>query len=631
MKRNTYLLLLLSFLFQYSSSAQGFVQIGTPLLDNQGNRMIALSDGSYITVGLIGNSAVMHKTDCLGNLLATLEKQVSPGNAEFFDVIELPDGNLVAAGRAIIATATDTLNRVFLLKATPGLTEISSGHFLIQNKAAQSHSLVLSNSGALMVLGEVEVPGLDITDIFVQKVDANTLQPMAAPAIFNIGLDVTGRIIKASDGQFVLSGHSIFGNPFDPNEKADNVLWLIKVDESGAKQWQVEIPQELDSNNGVATIAGVQQSNASGNFMLAGTLFGGDAQRAQDGFFALVSSDGALLDTAFASAPGNQQYFSILSHQDNPGLFTVVGQGAELLPGLPTLAFAQAYEFANTIFVAAASVDPTNPVALREVLELDPGRFAYMGSIPDNQVDFSQSDIIIATPGVDVGIVYQNCALAATLNVTAVAFQWYYEGQPIQGANQGVYFPTKPGLYAIQVLDAKGCSGISDTFALNRAAAFFDFTASNLTVEFNNLSTDATQYQWNFGDGGASVSINPTHTYAAGGVYNVTLIAKTSCGPAFADTLTQQVIVMSSSAEEPGVLDKANVFPNPTTGKITVLTSCDASSPADICLRNTMGQVLLQEQISGVYHTDLTDLPSGIYTLSLRSGNALKTFQVIKQ
>ena len=47
-----------------------------------------------------------------------------------------------------------------------------------------------------------------------------------------------------------------------------------------------------------------------------------------------------------------------------------------------------------------------------------------------------------------------------------------------------------------------------------------------LTVQFTDLSTDATGQGWNFGDGATSTEMNPTHTYLAAGVYTVNLDSK---------------------------------------------------------------------------------------------------------
>ncbi|MCB9232468.1 MAG: PKD domain-containing protein [Bacteroidia bacterium] len=50
------------------------------------------------------------------------------------------------------------------------------------------------------------------------------------------------------------------------------------------------------------------------------------------------------------------------------------------------------------------------------------------------------------------------------------------------------------------------------------------------TGVYNNLSTGATSYLWDFGDGTTSTLANPNHTYANPGVYQVCLIATNSCG-----------------------------------------------------------------------------------------------------
>ena len=56
------------------------------------------------------------------------------------------------------------------------------------------------------------------------------------------------------------------------------------------------------------------------------------------------------------------------------------------------------------------------------------------------------------------------------------------------------------------------------------------FTEGDQTVTFTNMSTDADTYAWDFGDGNTSTDENPMHTYAADGIYDVTLTASNSSG-----------------------------------------------------------------------------------------------------
>jgi len=46
-----------------------------------------------------------------------------------------------------------------------------------------------------------------------------------------------------------------------------------------------------------------------------------------------------------------------------------------------------------------------------------------------------------------------------------------------------------------------------------------------LTVSFTNLSTAASTYAWDFGDGNHSSGMNPSNTYSNAGIYSVTLSA----------------------------------------------------------------------------------------------------------
>ena len=67
------------------------------------------------------------------------------------------------------------------------------------------------------------------------------------------------------------------------------------------------------------------------------------------------------------------------------------------------------------------------------------------------------------------------------------------------------------------------------SIALPEPTANFTYTTqAPLTVVFTNTSTNATSYEWDFGDGKTSTEMNPTHRYEQVTSYTVTLVAKNS-------------------------------------------------------------------------------------------------------
>jgi Zn-dependent metalloprotease len=134
--------------------------------------------------------------------------------------------------------------------------------------------------------------------------------------------------------------------------------------------------------------------------------------------------------------------------------------------------------------------------------------------------------------------------------------------------------------------------GIGSIYVPNVVA---DFNAQNntscsipLTVQFQNLSSNATTYLWDFGDGTTSTLVNPTHTYNSASNFNVKLKGySTGCGT---DSIIYNNFVSISSAN-------SNYAVMPVSGTLSPLTCCKGtlfdSGENDDYTNNTDGQITI--------------------------------------
>ena len=137
-----------------------------------------------------------------------------------------------------------------------------------------------------------------------------------------------------------------------------------------------------------------------------------------------------------------------------------------------------------------------------------------------------------------------------TSGSNATSFDWQFPGgnpssSTLQNPVEVEY--TVPGTYTVTLTayNAAGSSSVTQTgmITVNGAPATgFFFNAIGSTVNFINTSSNATTYNWNFGDGSNGTAENPSHTYLNDGAYTVTLLASNNCGA----TVLEQTILVST-------------------------------------------------------------------------------------
>ena len=141
----------------------------------------------------------------------------------------------------------------------------------------------------------------------------------------------------------------------------------------------------------------------------------------------------------------------------------------------------------------------------------------------------------------------------------ASSFNWNFgDGNTLNTtANADTVYHTYliPGTFTVTLTGQNSCTDTTTTLMITvfpkPTAAFIAdrYTACiGSLIQFTNQSGSATSYLWQFGDGGISTLLNPSHSYTTPGLYTVTLIIYrvNAPGNVCTDTTTQQVQIVST-------------------------------------------------------------------------------------
>jgi PKD repeat protein len=121
------------------------------------------------------------------------------------------------------------------------------------------------------------------------------------------------------------------------------------------------------------------------------------------------------------------------------------------------------------------------------------------------------------------------------------------------------------------------------------AVSAFNTTETGLQVTFNNTSTDATTYLWDFGVTGAtSTNPDPSYTYTTGGTYTITLTAMGPCGDS---TSTQSITVNPTGVSKMENTLGVQLFPNPANEMSTVVFNLERTQQVTVGLYDLSGKL----------------------------------------
>lgn len=351
----------------------------------------------------------------------------------------------------------------------------------------------------------------------------------------------------------------------------------------------------------------------------AGTPFAADFPDAAfalfgtDGFYsyAQVSNDALLGLGGSAPLPGGG---SATARFDPP---------QKLLPAPATFGSAYDNDFGFTI-VLDGSIFGVDSVQVRErgrqVAEID----AYGTlSLPSGTYETLRQRMETITVDSIFIQFFGNWIPFTTLEDTVTTYEWWAKN----GRGRVLSLEYDAAGNALSATHLSSYSG----GAMAPVAAFSYELLGDGEVQFTDESEfSPAGWSWSFGDGTGSLEQNPSHTYAASGMYEVCLTVTNLAGQ---DAACQTIDIVISSAEEQAAVS-VRAYPSPVREALQVELGALAGSPVELRLFNGFGQLALRERLSNApasLSLPMGDLPPGIYRLAVEAeGRRVKVLAVSK-
>lgn len=199
--------------------------------------------------------------------------------------------------------------------------------------------------------------------------------------------------------------------------------------------------------------------------------------------------------------------------------------------------------------------------------------------------------------------------------------------------------PTTPTTFWVIGEDSNGCKAIDSIFiAISiTPTSIIDDPAPNDTLDigvpnggdiqfFGNLSVNAINYAWKFGDGGNDNVVNPIYTYTTTGLFNVELITTNG---ACNDTAYSTVYVFNSiGVNELSNTINFNTYPNPTKNYLTINSNI---SNAEVNLIDYTGKIVTTTltNYKGQATISTSKFSAGVYFIKLITNNFVATRKII--
>ena len=308
----------------------------------------------------------------------------------------------------------------------------------------------------------------------------------------------------------------------------------------------------------------IAKANTNGTVLLHSTYFG-TPDYDQSFFIDLDKFDNAyifgqtadtgstLIYNALWNMPGDGQFITKLNPQLNSIIWsTTWGNG---ITGVDVSPSAFMVDLCNRIYLSAWGGSTNGSWSTTNGLPISSNAFQSTTDGSDYYVMVMKDD----ASGLDYGTFYGGTQSAEHVDGGTSRFD--HKGRIYQAVCAGCGghsdFPTTINAHS-NTNNSFNCNNGVFKFDFDIPAIVADFVQPPVgcapdTIHFNNTSylthPSSTNFYWDFGDGTNSLLPSPSHVYTTSGIFNVTLIISDIQSCNLADTITQQIAMLSGSID----------------------------------------------------------------------------------
>lgn len=200
-----------------------------------------------------------------------------------------------------------------------------------------------------------------------------------------------------------------------------------------------------------------------------------------------------------------------------------------------------------------------------------------------------------------------------------LSIQWYKDGVIITGATQPDLVVYQSGNYSAIVTNAFGCTAASQIFTVTVNP---NPPKPNFFIIGNTFNCPLTGYQlqWYLNGNALTGETGNTYTALVTGNYFVTATDSLTGCTNVSDTL----FFVPVSVSETEIIDRINVFPNPSNGNFQLeIFSREAThamfSVSDLSGRSIYQELIPVKQYRNLYQWHEAPLPKGVYLLTIKT------------